>query len=123
MKKEVQKIERKHHEIDASGQAVGRIASRAALILRGKNKATFVPHIDNGDFVTIINAKELKFTGKKLVQKDYRHHSMYPGGLKVVSMKKVFDKEPGEVVRHAVYGMIPKNKKRDIIFRRLTVKD
>jgi large subunit ribosomal protein L13 len=115
-------IKREHHQIDAQGQAVGRVASQVAMILRGKNKPDFTPHIDNGDFVTVINAKHVKFTGKKFVQKDYKHHSMHPGGLKVVSMKRVFETDPAEVMRKAVYKMLPKNNKRDVLFKRLTVK-
>lgn len=120
---EKNKIERTTHEIDAAGQAVGRLAARAAMLLRGKNKATFTPHIDAGDKVTITNASKVIFTGKKLVQKDYKKHSMHPGGLKVVSMKKVFEHDPTDVVRRAVYGMLPKNKHRDILIKRLVVKN
>lgn len=116
-----QTIKRDKHEIDAMGQAVGRVATAAAMMLMGKNKPGYTPHIEEGDFVTIINAGKVKFTGKKLVQKQFRHHSMHPGGLKVVSMKKVFDVDPGEVIRHAVYGMLPKNNRRDDIIRRLNV--
>jgi len=117
------KIQRNNIEIDATGQAVGRVAARVAMILRGKNKASFVPRIDSGDFVVITNAKKFKFTGRKLVQKDYYHHSMHPGGLKIVSMKKVFDKDPAEVIRHAVWGMLPKNSLRIAMIKRLTVKN
>ena len=91
------------------------------MLLRGKNKPTFAPHVDAGDFVTVINAEQLKFTGKKLVQKDYFHHSQYPGGLKRTPMKKVFDESPGEVIRRAVYGMLPKNRLRNEMMKRLTV--
>lgn len=115
-------ITKAHHEIDATGIAVGRVATQAAMILRGKNKATFTPHLDEGDFVTIINAGKVRFTGKKLVQKDYFHHTMYPGGIKQTSMKKVFDKDPAKVMHKAVYGMLPKNKLRDVMIQRLTIK-
>lgn len=115
-------IERKHHKIDATGQAPGRLAAQIAMILRGKNKPTFAPHIDAGDFVEVENADKLKFTGLKLVQKDYYHHTQYPGGLKTISMKKVFEKDPGDVIRRAVYGMLPKNKLRDDMMKRLTIK-
>jgi len=115
-------IKRNTIEVDAAGQAPGRVASQVSIYLQGKHKPGYLPHIDNGDMVVVINAAALKFTGKKLVQKDYRHHSMHPGGLKVVSMKKVFDKDPGEVIRHAVNGMIPKNRRREILMKRLTVK-
>ena len=117
-----QPAERNRHEIDAAGQSVGRLASRIAMILRGKHKATYTPHIDDGDLVTVINAGQLKFTGKKLVQKDFKRHSMHPGGLKVVSVKKVFDQSPEKVVRHAVAGMLAKNNQRTTLLKRLTVK-
>lgn len=115
-------IKRNTIEVDAAGQAPGRVASQVSIYLQGKHKPDYMPHIDNGDMVVVINAAQLKFTGKKLVQKDYRRHSMHPGGLKVTAMKKVFDKDPGEVVRHAVNGMIPKNRRRETLMKRLTVK-
>lgn len=109
-------------EIDATGQAVGRIASQVAMYLQGKHKPTYKPAVDDGDNVVVINARAVKFTGKKLVQKDYLRHSMHPGGLKTTSMKKIFDADPGQVIRHAVNGMIPKNRRRDNYMKRLTVK-
>lgn len=115
-------MERKIIEIDAEGQAVGRVATRVAMILRGKNKATFEPRLDEGDMVVVLNAGKVKFTGDKLVQKDYRHHTNHPGGLKIVSMKKVFTDDPTDVMRRAVYGMISKNKFRDEMMKRLTIK-
>jgi len=115
-------IKRQKHEIDATDQAVGRIATQVAMILRGKNKPDFTPHIDSGDYVNIINSDKVKFTGKKLVQKDYFHHTMYPGGLRRTPMKKIFDQNSGEVIRRAVYGMLPKNKLRDEMMKRLTIK-
>ena len=110
------------HEIDAEGKAVGRIAAKVVTILRGKNKVDFTPHIDAGDFVTVINAAKVKFTGKKLVQKDYYHHTMHPGGIKSISMKKVFHKNPTELILRAVDGMLPKNRTRDEIMKRLKIK-
>lgn len=115
-------IVRKTIKIDASGRAVGRIATEVAILLRGKHKPDFAPHIDAGDFVQIVNAGKVKFTGKKLVQKDYYHHSMHPGGLGKTSMKKIFEAKPSEVVRRAVYGMLPKNNLRESMIKRLTVK-
>ena len=85
-------ITRQKHEIDALNQAPGRVAAKVVIMLRGKNKPDFTPHIDGGDFVTVLNAGAVKFTGRKLAQKDYYHHTMHPGGLKSISMKKVFDK-------------------------------
>ncbi len=116
-------MKRENHKIDATGKAPGRIATEVAVLLRGKNKPDFAPHIDAGDFVTVENASKVKFTGKKLAQKDYYHHTMYPGGLRRTPMKKVFDENPGEVIKRAVYGMLPKNKLRDEMIKRLTIKN
>ena len=115
-------IKRNTIEVDAAGQAVGRVASLVATYLQGKHKPDYIAHIDNGDMVIVLNAGKVKFTGKKLVQKDFKHHSMHPGGLKVRAMKHVFDKNPGDVIRHAVNGMVPKNRRREILMKRLTVK-
>lgn len=114
-------IKREKHILDASGQSVGRIATQIAMLLRGKNKPTFVPHIDMGDFVTVENASKVKFTGSKFVQKDYYHHTNYPGGLKRTPMKHVFEDDPTELIRRAVMGMLPKNKLRGEMMKRLTI--
>lgn len=116
-------MKRNNIQIDAAGMAPGRVATQVAMALRGKNRPDFAPHIDSGDYVTVINASQLKFTGRKLVQKDYYKHSMHPGGLKTVSMKKIFDANPGDVIKRAVYGMLPKNKLRDGMMLRLTIKN
>lgn len=115
-------ITRQTHTIDATGRAVGRIATEVAMILRGKNKPSFTPHIDAGDFVEVTNMAQAKFTGKKMVQKDYYHHTNHPGGIKRTPMKKVFEENSGEVLRKAVYKMLPKNKLRDDMISRLTIK-
>lgn len=112
---------RKTIEIDAAGKAVGRVASQVAKSLLGKHKADYLPHNDSGDKVVVNNAGKVIFTGKKLVQKDYFHHSMHPGGIKQTSMKKVFDKDAREVMRKAVAGMLPKGPRRDSLMKRLTV--
>ena len=112
----------KKHEIDASGKILGRLATEIAGLLRGKHKVDFDYHIDNGDFVVIANAKKIKVTGNKLQQKLYRHHSGYPGGLKEMTMEKLFKKDPAEVLRRAVYNMLPKNKLRQHMIKRLTFK-
>lgn len=109
------------HELDASNMAVGRLASKIALFLCGKNAPSFVPYRDDGGAVVVKNARQVKFTGRKLVQKDYYHHTMYPGGIKRTPMKKVFEQDPREVIRHAVYGMLPKNRQRDERMKRLTI--
>lgn len=116
-----QEINRNTVEIDAANQAVGRIATQVAMALRGKNKPGFEPHVDGGDFVVVSNAGKVSFSGRKLVQKDYYHHTLYPGGLKRTPMKKVFEQDPTEVLRRAVYGMLPKNKLRDKMMKRLTI--
>ena len=115
-------IKRNKIEIDATDRAAGRVATEIAMALRGKNRPDFSPHIDSGDYVRVINSSKMKFTGKKLVQKDYFHHTMYPGGLRRTPMKKIFEKDPTEVLRRAVYGMLPKNRLRDEMMKRLTIK-
>ncbi|MFA7244868.1 MAG: 50S ribosomal protein L13 [Candidatus Magasanikbacteria bacterium] len=117
----MQEIKREKIQIDATDRAVGRVATEAAKILMGKNKPTFVRHIDTGDFVIINNAKLVKFTGKKLVQKDYYQHSGHPGGLKTTSMKKIFDIDSTDVMRRAIYSMLPKNKLRTGMMKRLSI--
>ena len=102
-------IERKWYIIDAAGRPLGRTASEAARILRGKHKPIFTPHIDTGDFVIIINADQAILTGKKLDQKMYYHHSGYPGGLKEVKYKYLMAKKPVLSVEKAVKGMLPHN--------------
>ena len=114
-------VQRKHVSIDATGKAVGRIATEVATYLRGKHFRAFDPSKDLGDFVTVKNITKVVFTGKKLVQKDYYHHTGYPGGLRKTSMKKLFTTKPEEVLRKAVYGMLPKNKLRGGMIKRLTI--
>ncbi len=113
------KIERKIHQLDASGQVVGRLATKIAVILRGKNKADFLPYIDGGDAVEVGNCSKLKFTGKKLEQREYIWHTTHPGGLKRKKVRDVFINNPEEVLRRAVWGMLPKNKLRKEMIKRL----
>ena len=115
------KIERKTHNLDAANQIVGRLATKIATFLRGKNKPEFQAHIDGGDIVVVSNAKELKFTGKKIEQKEYYRHSGYPGGLKTVKMGKVFAENPAEVLKKAVTKMLPNNKLRNTMLKRLII--
>lgn len=110
---------RKNHTIDATGKILGRLAVEIALLLRGKNKTGFAPYKDEGDFVTIKNADKIVISGKKMEQKQYYSHSGYPKGFKEVSMRKIFDRDPGEVLRRAVLGMLPKNKLRAQQIKRL----
>src|SRR3954465_3566054 len=104
------KIERKWHVIDAKGQVLGRLASRAAGLLRGKGKPTFTPYLDEGDFVVVINAAQVKLTGNKLEQKVAYSHSMYPGGLKLVPYSRLMAENPERVIRKAVSAMLTKSK-------------
>lgn len=108
--------------IDASGKTPGRLATNIASILIGKGKASFVPNIDNGDAVEVVNASKMTFTGKKLEKRIYYHHSAHPGGLKAEPMKIVMRDNPGDVLRRAVSRMIPKNKMRDNRMKRLVIK-
>lgn len=115
-------IIRKVKQIDASGQVLGRLASQIVLILRGKDKSTFQPNLDLGDSVEVINVDKIKFSGDKLEQKEIIWHSNYPGGLKRKKMKEVFAKDPGEILRRAVIGMLPKNRLRPGMVKRLIIK-
>jgi len=108
--------------LNAQGRPLGRLAVEAALILRGKNSPDFAPYKDSGNFVVIENSAQVKITGKKLQQEVYHHFSGYVGGLKEISMKSVFEKNPGDVIRRAVLGMLPKNKLRAKMIKRLSFK-
>ena len=112
-------MERENHKIDASGKVLGRLASEVAVLLRGKHKPDFAPHKDMGDFVIIKNIESLKFTGKKMEQKKYFRHSGFLGGVRLVPLKELFKENPAEVLRKAVYGMLPKNKLRPKMIKRL----
>lgn len=102
-------VEREWLLIDAEDQILGRVASKAAQILRGKHKPTYAPHVDTGDFVVIVNADKIRVTGKKLTDKEYYRHSGYPGGLKCETFEEAMAKHPERVIEHAVKGMLPKN--------------
>jgi large subunit ribosomal protein L13 len=114
-------INPKWHVVDARGKALGRLASRVALLLRGKNKPTFAPHQDTGDFVVVINAQKVTLTGKKWKEKIYTHHSGYPGGLKQASAEKIAEKKPERLITMAVQGMLPKNKMGRKLIKKLKV--
>ena len=107
--------------VDVKGKTLGKVATKIADILRGKNKPTFAPHIDGGDFVVVINAKEIKLTGNKLAQKVYQHHTRYPNGLKTVTAGKLLETKPERVIENAVAGMIPHNKLKKDILKKLKV--
>jgi len=112
-------MERKIHTIDATGKVLGRLASEIVILLRGKQKSDFVPYLDVGDFVIVKNVSKLKITGKKMEQKKYFYHSNYLGGVKEVPLKKLFKANPAEILRKAVFGMLPKNKLRPEQIKRL----
>ena len=101
-------IERKWYVVDASGQTLGRLTSQVAAVLRGKNKPTYTPFIDTGDYVIVINADKIKVTGKKLDQKIYYSHSEYVGGMKSATLREKMAKKPEDVITLAVKGMLPK---------------
>ncbi|MEK7067749.1 MAG: 50S ribosomal protein L13 [Patescibacteria group bacterium] len=115
------KIDKQIITIDATDKAIGRIASQAAIILRGKNKPEYQPNIDSGAKVAVINIAKARFSGTKLTKVEYKSYSGYPGGLKRVKIGKVFAANPGEVLRRAVWGMLPKNKLRPTMIKRLTI--
>ena len=119
LKKE--EIEKKWWLIDADGRTLGRLATEVATLLRGKRKPEFTPFIDCGDFVVIVNAEKINVTGKKIEQKKYYSHSGYPGGLKVNTLKELLDKKPEEVIRKAVWGMVPKGKLGRAVYKKLKV--
>ncbi len=116
------KIERKLHKIDAEGKTVGRLSTQIALILRGKNKPDYTPNLDMGDIVEVKNTDKLKFSGKKLEQKKYFRYSGYPGGLKTSLMRDVFAKNPGEVLKRSVREMLPANRLRTKMLKRLIIR-
>lgn len=112
-------MKREKYTIDAEGKVLGRLAVEIATLLQGKNKPDFEPHSDMGGIVLVKNADKIKVTGKKAKQKIYYHHSGYPGGLKETPYRKMMEEKPNEILRHAVYGMLPKNKLRDKRIKRL----
>ncbi len=124
MKTYVEKANKKDREwqvVDAQGKTLGRLATKLATILRGKNKPNFTPHADTGDFIVVVNASKVQMTGKKLTDKMYYRHSGYPGGLKSVSAQELQSGKPEEILRKAVWGMLPKNKSQNKLIKRLKV--
>lgn len=109
------------HLVDAKGKILGRLASEVSYILMGKNKGIYTPHLDMGDYVVIINAKEVTLSGKKESQKYYYHHSLYPGGLKVKTASQLRQSNPQKLIRHAIVGMMPKTKLGKIMLKKLFV--
>jgi large subunit ribosomal protein L13 len=113
--------EAKWYIVDAAEQRLGRLASEIAMVLRGKNKPTFTPHLDTGDFVVVINAEKIQVTGKKRTQKLYRRHSGRPGGMKTESFEKLQARIPERIIEQAVKGMLPKNSMGKHLFTKLKV--
>lgn len=114
-------IERKWYVVDAADQRLGRLATEVARVLRGKNKPTYTPHLDTGDFVIVINADKVAVTGKKRTQKIYRRHSGRPGGMKEETFQKLQQRLPERIIEQAVKGMLPKNRLGRQLFTKLKV--
>jgi large subunit ribosomal protein L13 len=111
----------KWYVIDAADQVLGRVATKAATILTGKHRPQYAPFLLTGDHVIIVNAEKIKLTGEKLDKKVYRWHTLYPGGLREVAARKVFESKPEKLIREAVLGMLPKNKLRKRMVKRLKI--
>jgi large subunit ribosomal protein L13 len=114
-------IERKWYVVDAAGQPLGRLASKVAHVLRGKHRPRYTPHVDTGDFVIVTNAAQVRLSGNKLEDKQYYHHSGYPGGLRAESYGHLLERKPEFVIERAVKGMLPKNSLGRQMFRKLKV--
>lgn len=114
-------MKRETHIIDATGKVLGRLATEIIILLRGKHKPSFAPNKDMGDFVIVRNVGKIKITGKKIEQKKYFHHTGYIGHLKEIPLKTLYRKDPARVLQKAVLGMLPKNKLRAKMIKRLTI--
>jgi large subunit ribosomal protein L13 len=114
-------VERKWYVVDADGKNLGRMASQIAAVLRGKNKPTYTPHVDCGDYVIVINAEKVAVTGKKRQEKIYKRHTGYPGGLRELTFEQLMEKHPEEVVKHAIKGMMPTGKLGRQMYKKLKV--
>ena len=114
-------VERKWYVVDAEGEIVGRLASKIANVLRGKHKPSFTPHVDTGDYVVVINAEKIRFTGDKMEKKEYLSYSGYPGGLKRKTARQMLDRKPIFIMENAVKGMLPKNKLGRAVIKKLFV--
>jgi large subunit ribosomal protein L13 len=114
-------VERKWYVVDAEGKHLGRLATEIVRVLRGKNKPQYTPHVDVGDFVVVVNADRVAVTGRKAEQRVYRRHSGYPGGMKETSYEQMITRKPTEVLRKAVYGMMPKTRLARKQFKKLKI--
>jgi large subunit ribosomal protein L13 len=117
----VDEIERKWYVVDAEGKTLGRLASRLAVVLRGKHKPIFTPGMDTGDFIVVVNAGKIHVTGNKLLDKTYYSHSGYPGGISSITLEKLLEKKPEEAIKKAVWGMLPKGTLGRAMFKKLKV--
>jgi len=116
-------VQKEWYFVDAAKAPVGRLASQIAIVIRGKHKPTYSPHVDGGDFVIVLNAKNLRFTGKKMSEKVYTRHTGYPGGQRFSTPKSLIDQKASRIVEHAVKGMLPKSRLGRRLFTRLFVYD
>jgi large subunit ribosomal protein L13 len=114
-------IEKKWWVVNAEGKILGRLATEVAVLLRGKRKPQFVPFMDTGDFVIVINAEKIAVSGRKMAQKEYYNHSQYPGGLKTTILEDMIAKKPEEAIKRAVWGMIPKGSLGRSVYKKLKV--
>jgi len=114
-------VVKKWYVIDAGGRTLGRLSTEAASILRGKKKTIYTPHVDTGDYVIIINAEKIEVTGKKRKEKIYKRHTGYPGGLREITFEKLQAKNPEEIIRHAIKGMMPNGKLGRQMYKKLRV--
>jgi len=114
-------VERRWYVVDAEGKHLGRLATEIVRVLRGKNKPQYTPHVDVGDFVVVVNADRVAVTGRKAEQRVYRRHSGYPGGMKETSYEQMLARKPTEILRKAVYGMMPKTRLARKQFKKLKI--
>lgn len=114
-------VVRTWHLIDAKGKVLGQVCTQAAQLLMGKQKVSFTPHVDSGDYVVVVNAKEVVVTGNKAKTKKYYSHSGIPGGFKEITFEKLMAKDPRKIISHGIHGMLPKNKLRDPRMTRLKI--
>ena len=119
--KEAGEAQREWFVLDAQGQTLGRIATKIASVLRGKHKPTYTPNVDMGDFVVVVNAKQVQLTGKKMENKLYQRHTLFPGGIKTHTAKQVVENDPERAIRTAVWGMLPKGPLGRRIIKKLKV--
>ena len=116
-----EELNRQWYLMNAEGKVLGRLSTELAKILKGKNKPSYTPHVDTGDFVVVINAEKISLTGKKMKDKVYYHHTGYPGGIKETTAEKLLVKKPTEIIRMAVKGMLPKNSLGRQMLRKLKI--